>query len=119
MGVRESDLSWEEHLVNLKARGLQHEPLLAIGDGGLGFRRALEQVFPTTYFQRCTVHMTANILGKIPESVQPQAKRTVHVIRDAPTIEEAVPAFDSYFSIFFQHLPHNALGSFRMATKGS
>jgi transposase-like protein len=70
-------------LVNLKARGLRYDPLLAIGDGALGFWKALEKVFPTTRVQRCTVHKTANVLDKMPKSVQPQAKIMLHSIWDA------------------------------------
>jgi len=99
-GVRESELSWKELLLNLKARGLRHEPLLAIGDGALGFWKALEQVFPTTRVQRCTVHKTANVLDKLPKSVQPQAKRMLHAIWDAPLKEEASTAFDLFVRTF-------------------
>lgn len=99
-GVRESELSWKELLLNLKARGLRHDPLLAIGDGALGFWKALQQVFPTTRVQRCTVHKTANVLDKMPKSVQPQAKRMLHAIWDAPTVEESVLAFDLFIRTF-------------------
>jgi len=99
-GVRESELSWKELLLNLKARGLRHDPLLAIGDGALGFWKALDQVFPTTRVQRCTVHKTANVLNKMPKSVHPQAKRMLHAIWDAPTVEEAVLAFDLFIRTF-------------------
>lgn len=75
-GVRESELSWKEVLLNLKSRGLEQAPELAIGDGAPGFWKALRQVFPTTREQRCTVHKTANVLNKLPKSLQPQAKRT-------------------------------------------
>ena len=77
-GRRESELSWKEVLLSLKARGLMHAPELAIGDGALGFWKALEQVFPGTRIQRCTVHKTANVLNKLPKSIQPQAKRMLH-----------------------------------------
>lgn len=99
-GVRESDMGWKELLLNLKARGLRHDPLLAIGDGALGFWKALDQVFPTTRVQRCTVHKTANVLDKLPKSVQPQAKRMLHSIWDAPTKEEANNAFDLFINTF-------------------
>src|ERR1700742_4183082 len=71
VGVRESAQSWRELLVGLKARGLAVAPELATGDGALGFWTALEEVFPTTRHQRCTVHKTANVLDKLPKSVQP------------------------------------------------
>jgi len=70
VGVRESTQSWRELLVDLKARGLTIAPELATGDGALGFWKALDAVSPTTRHQRCTVHKTANVLDKMPKSVQ-------------------------------------------------
>lgn len=99
-GIRESDIAWKELLLNLKARGLRYDPLLAIGDGALGFWKALEQVFPVTRIQRCTVHKTANVLDKLPKSTQPQAKRMLHAIWDAQTREEANKAFDLFIQTF-------------------
>lgn len=84
VGVRESAQSWRELLVELKARGLAIAPELATGDGALGFWKALEEVFPTTRHQRCTVHKTANVLDKLPTSVQPAAKRDLRQIWTAP-----------------------------------
>ena len=84
VGVRESAQSWRELLVDLKARGLAIAPELATGDGALGFWKALEQVFPTTRQQRCTVHKTTNVLDKLPKSVQPAAKRDLREIWAAP-----------------------------------
>ena len=68
VGMRESAQSWRELLVDLKARGLAIAPELAIGDGALGFWKALEEVFPTTRHQRCWVHKTVNVLNKLPKS---------------------------------------------------
>lgn len=99
-GRRESELSWAEILLGLKSRGLMHAPELAIGDGALGFWKALEKVFPGTRVQRCTVHKTANILNKVPKSVQPQMKRMLHDIWDAPTKEAAEKAFDLFKETF-------------------
>ena len=93
-GHRESELSWKEVLLTLKARDLMHAPELAIGDGALGFWKALQAIFPGTRVQRCTVHKTANVLNKLPKSVQPQAKRMLHDIWKSPTMEEAGKAFD-------------------------
>jgi len=84
VGVRESAQSWRELLVDLKARGLALAPELATGDGALGFWKALEEVFPTTRHQRCTVHKTANVLDKLPTTVQPAAKRDLRQIWTAP-----------------------------------
>jgi putative transposase len=84
VGLRESAQGWRELLIDLKARGLAIAPELATGDGALGFWKALEEVFPTTRHQRCTVHKTANVLDKLPKSVQPAAKRDLREIWTAP-----------------------------------
>jgi putative transposase len=96
VGVRESAQSWRELLVDLKARGLAIAPQLATGDGSLGFWKALEEVFPTTRHQRCWVHKAANVLDKLPKSVQPAVKRDLREIWQAPdraTAEAAVETF--------------------------
>ena len=96
VGVRESAQSWRELLVDLKARGLAIAPELATGDGALGFWKALDEVSPTTRHQRCTVHKTANVMDKLPRSVQPAAKADLHEIWAAPdraTAEAAVATF--------------------------
>jgi transposase-like protein len=96
VGLRESAQSWRELLVDLKARGLVIAPELATGDGALGFWKALEQVSPTTRHQRCTVHKTANILDKLPQSIQPAVKADLREIWSAPdraTAEAAVATF--------------------------
>ena len=93
VGVRESAQSWRELLVDLKARGLAIAPELATGDGALGFRKALEEVFPATRHQRCRAHKTSNVPNKLPRSVQPAAKRDLREIWQAPdraTAEAAV-----------------------------
>src|SRR4051812_29841892 len=89
VGVRESAQSWRELLIELKARGLAIAPEFATGDGALGFWKALEEVFPTTRHQRCTVHKTANVLDKLPTSVQPAAKRDLRQIWTAPDRQSA------------------------------
>ena len=73
-GYRESEQSWKELLLDVKARGLEIEPRLAIGDGALGFWKAMRQVWDTTKEQRCWVHKTANVLDKLPKGAQPKAK---------------------------------------------
>jgi putative transposase len=79
-GYRESEQSWHELLINLKQRGLTLAPRLATGDGALGFWAALRKVYPETREQRCWVHKTANVLNKMPKSVQPRAKADLHEI---------------------------------------
>jgi len=96
VGVRESTQSWRELLVGLKARGLTIAPELATGDGALGFWKALDEVSPTTRHQRCRVHKAANIMDKMPKSVQPTAKADLREIWAAPdraTAEAAVATF--------------------------
>jgi putative transposase len=89
VGMRESAQSWRELLADLKGRGLAIAPELATGDGALGFWKALEEVFPTTRHQRCTVHKAANVLDKLPTSVQPAAKRDLRQIWTAPDRKSA------------------------------
>jgi len=96
VGQRESTQSWRELLVDLKSRGLTIAPEVATGDGALGFWKALDAVSPTTRHQRCTVHKTANILDKMPKSVQSAAKsdlREVWAAPDRATAEAAVATF--------------------------
>ncbi len=73
-GFRESEQSWKELLLGLKARGLSQGPERAVGDGALGFWKTLAQVFGTTREQRCWVHKTANVLNHLPKSKQGKAK---------------------------------------------
>jgi transposase-like protein len=95
-GQRESEQSWKELLLDVQARGLTIDPALAVGDGGLGFWKALPQVYPTTRSQRCWVHKTANVLDKLPKSVQPKAKDLLHEISLAPNRAAAEKAFDLF-----------------------
>ena len=100
VGVRESAQSWRELLVDLKARGLSIAPRVAVGDGALGFWKALEQIFPSTRHQRCWQHKVLNMLNKAPKSVQPNMKTDLREVRDAPdraTAETAMAIFvDKY-----------------------
>ena len=77
-GHRESKDSWRELMERLKRKGMSAAPLLAIGDGALGFWSALEEVFPSTRQQRCWVHKTANVLDKMSKSSQSKAKKLIH-----------------------------------------
>ena len=83
-GMRESAQSWKELLVGLKARGLSVAPEIAVGDGALGFWRALDETFPKTRHQRCWQHKTLNILDKLPKSVQPNAHKDLREIWLSP-----------------------------------
>ncbi|HYZ31374.1 MAG TPA: IS256 family transposase [Crenalkalicoccus sp.] len=96
VGLRESAQSWRELLADLKARGLGIAPELATGDGALGFWKALEAHFPSTRQQRCWVHKAANVLDKMPRSVQPAAKaglREIWMAPDRRAAEAAIAIF--------------------------
>ena len=93
-GYRESSASWYELLTSLRQRGLTLSPKLATGDGALGFWDALAKVYPNCKCQRCWVHKSANVLDKLPKSVQPKVKLALHAIYMAPTRDEAYTAFD-------------------------
>lgn len=95
-GHRESKVSWQTVLRDLKQRGLTTPPELAIGDGALGFWAALHEEFPSTKAQRCWVHKTANILDKMPKSVQVDAKKLIHEMYLSPTREDAQAALDEF-----------------------
>jgi putative transposase len=95
-GYRESEQSWYELLMDLKQRGLALAPKLATGDGALGFWAAIRKVYPQTQEQRCWVHKTANVLNRMPRSVQPRAKADLHEIWMAETRESANKAFDGF-----------------------
>jgi len=95
-GYRESEQSWSELLLDLKQRGLTMSPKIAVGDGALGFWAALRKVFPDTREQRCWVHKTANVLNKMPKSVQPKAKGDLHEIWQAETKDDANKSFDHF-----------------------
>ena len=85
VGVRESAQSWRELLVEVRRRGLTVAPELAIGDGALGFWKAVEEIYPGTRHQRCWVHKTANVLNKVPKSVQAAMKDDLREVHGAPT----------------------------------
>jgi len=104
-GYRESSVSWEELLTNLRQRGLTHSPKLSAGDGALGFWNALSKVYPDSRHQRCWVHKTANILNKLPKSVQPKVKAALHEIWMASTREDAYKAFDNTLALFSAKYP--------------
>jgi putative transposase len=99
-GVRESAQSWRELLVEIKRRGLSISPRIAVGDGALGFWKALDELFPGTHHQRCWLHKTANVLNKVPKSVQPGMKAALREIYLAPTrarAEVAIALFEDAY----------------------
>jgi putative transposase len=104
-GFRESEQSWLGLLLDCKGRGLTVAPMVAVGDGALGFWKALRQVYPTTREQRCWVHKTANVLDKLPKSQQPKAKEMLHAIWQAATRQEADKAFDLFVASYEAKYP--------------
>jgi transposase-like protein len=104
-GYRESAQSWRELLLDVKNRGLSQAARLAIGDGALGFWAALRQIYPATRQQRCWVHKTANVLNKMPKSIQAKAKAMLHDIWMAETRSQAQKAFGLFISTFQAKYP--------------
>lgn len=96
VGVRESAQSWRELLVDIKARGLAIPPEIAVGDGAMGFWKALDEVFPATRHQRCWVHKVANVLNKFPKSMQPGVKSDLREIWQAETRAAAQFAMETF-----------------------
>jgi len=104
-GFRESAQSWKELLLDIKSRGLEVDPKIAIADGALGFWKAVGMIYPTTRSQRCWVHKTANILNKLPKHKQPQAKADIHNIWMAETRKDASEAFELFVSKYKDKYP--------------
>jgi len=103
-GYRESIESWSELLRDLKRRGLQ-APVLAIGDGALGFWGALREVFPDSREQRCWVHKIANVLDAVPSSLQPKVKAALHDIMNAEDKEAAEKSIDQFQATYGAKYP--------------
>jgi transposase-like protein len=123
VGERESAQSWRELLIDLKKRGFAVAPEIAVGDGAMGFWKAIEEVFPSTRHQRCPrqsadcrhfmnrmngllaihgEHKMLNILNKVPKSVQPGMKEDLREVRDAPdrtTAEGAIDVFVEKYQV--------------------
>jgi putative transposase len=99
-GYRESTQSWRELLGQLKRLGLTAAPKLAIGDGSLGFWIALQEEYGPVAQQRCWVHKTANILDKMPKSVQGKAKQLIHEMYLAPNRKAALAAYGQFISSY-------------------
>lgn len=100
-GYRESEESWLDLLRDLKARGMQ-APMVAVGDGALGFWAALREVWPPTREQRDWVHKLGNVLDKLPKRLRPKAKEALHEIMYAETreaAEKAKAAFVAHYEV--------------------
>lgn len=94
-GYRESTESWLALLRDLKERGMR-APVVAVGDGALGFWAAIREVFPETCEERCWVHKIANVIDKLPKSLQPKAKAALHEMMNAPTKVECEKLVDAF-----------------------
>lgn len=95
-GARESTQSWRELLADIKARGLALAPEIAVGDGALGFWKALDQIWPETRHQRCWVHKFGNVLNTFPKSMAPAVKSDLHDISHAETRAAALAALQTF-----------------------
>lgn len=105
-GYRESKIAWKELLLDLRRRNLSIDPKLVIGDGALGFWAASREVYgKDTREQRCWVHKTANILDKMPKSVQGKAKSMIHEMYMAETKKGALKAYDHFVASFEEKYP--------------
>ncbi len=103
-GYRESKESWQEILRDLNKRGMR-APRVAVGDGALGFWSAMRDVWPTTREERCWVHKIANVLDKLPKSLQPKAKGKLHEAMNAPTRAACDRAIDEFVEAYKAKYP--------------
>lgn len=103
-GYRESKESWAELLRDLKKRDMC-APEVAVGDGALGFWAAMRDVWPKTREERCWVHKIANVLDKLPKSLQPKAKSKLHEAMNAPTRKVGDKAIDDFVADYEAKYP--------------
>jgi transposase-like protein len=103
-GYRESTESWAGVLRDLRDRGMT-APMVAVGDGALGFWSALGDVFPQTREQRCWVHKTANILDVLPKRLHRQAKAALHEIYQAEIRTDAETGIDGFVGVYGDKYP--------------
>ena len=96
VGIRESAQSWRELLIDIKARGLAMAPEVAVGDGAMGFWKAMDEVFPGTRHQRCWFHKISNVLNKFPKSMAPAVKSDLQNIHHAQTRADALQAIETF-----------------------
>jgi len=96
VGIRESAQSWRELLIDIKARGLVIAPEVAVGDGALGFWKAVDEVFPSTRHQRCWFHKISNVLNKFPKSMAPAITSGLQDIHHAETKAAARAAIEVF-----------------------
>ena len=107
-GYRENEQSWLELLVDLKQRGLSLAPKAAVGDGALGFWKAMRKVYSTTRTLRCWVHKMANVLNKLPKSIQAKAKAALQEIWMAESRKDAEKAMNAFVEMYGAKYPKAA-----------
>jgi putative transposase len=108
-GLRESELSWTELLIDLKERGLTTPPKLSVGDGALGFWKALHKVFDgKVQQQRCWFHKAGNILNKLPKTLQANANKALQQIWMAATKKDAEKSFEKFIQTYGEKYPKAA-----------
>jgi len=98
-GFRESSESWADLLRSCKRRGMR-APVLAVGDGALGFWKALREVFPQTREQRCWFHVGGNVLAALPKSAHPGTKAALAEIYNAEDREHALKAVKAFEDLY-------------------
>ncbi|MFM9700150.1 IS256 family transposase [Streptomyces europaeiscabiei] len=103
-GYRKSSESWANLLRDAARRGMR-APVLAVGDGALGFWKALAEVLPATRPQRCWVHKTANVLDSLPKSAQPAAKKALQDIYNAEDRDHAARAVEAFAKQYSPKFP--------------
>ena len=108
VGVRESAQSWRELLIEVKRGGLTIAPEIAVGDGALGFWKALDEIYPGTRHQRCWLHKIGNVLNKVVKSVQPAMKADLREIHGAPTRAAAEGAVNVFIEKYGAKYPRAA-----------
>ncbi|WP_121711783.1 IS256 family transposase [Streptomyces sp. E5N91] len=103
-GYRESGESWADLMRDCARRGMR-APVLAVGDGALGFWKALAEAFPDTREQKCWVHKTANVLDSMPKSAQPGAKKAIQDIYNAEVRDHAAQAIKTFAHLYGAKFP--------------
>ncbi|MEU8397807.1 IS256 family transposase [Nonomuraea sp. NPDC048892] len=103
-GYRESAESWADLLRGCARRGMR-APVLAAGDGALGFWSALAEVFPQTRAQRCWFHKIANVLSALPKSAHPGAKKALAQIWNAESKDHALAAVAAFEAAYGAKFP--------------
>ena len=106
-GFRESSESWADLLRDCKRRGMR-APVLAVGDGALGFWKAVRDVFPATTEQRCWFHKMGNVLAALPKSAHPNAKKALAEIHQAEDKDHAIAAAKAFVAEYGAKWPKAA-----------